>query len=77
MPKWSPCKRSDFIRGLRQLGFEGVFSGAKHQFMVLGEHRLTLPSNSEYSVPQLRQMLREAEAMIGREITLEERARLV
>jgi hypothetical protein len=62
---------------LRQLGFEGVFSGAKHQFMVLGEHRLTLPSNSEYSVPQLRQMLREAEAMIGREITLEERARLV
>ena len=51
MPKWSPCKRQDFIRRLRQLGFEGVFSGAKHQFMVRGENRLTLPSNAAYSVP--------------------------
>ena len=77
MPKWSPCKRSDFIRGLRHLGFDGVFSGAKHQFMVLGENRLTLPSNAEYSVPQLRLMLREVEAVIGREITLEEWAQLI
>jgi hypothetical protein len=76
MPKWSPCKRQDFIRHLRQLGFQGVFSGAKHQFMVIGQNRLTLPSNPEYSVPQLRLMLREVEAMIGREITLEERSRL-
>jgi hypothetical protein len=76
MPKWSPCKRSDFIRRLRQLGFEGVFSGAKHQFMVMGENRLTLPSNAEYSAPQLRLMLREVEAVIGHEITLEEWARL-
>ena len=45
--------------------------------MVLGEHRLTLPSNAEYSVPQLRLMLREAEAMLGREITSEEWARLI
>jgi hypothetical protein len=72
MPKWSPCKRQDFIRRLRQLGFEGVFSGAKHQFMVIGQNRLTLPSNAEYSVPQLRMMLREVGAMLGREITLDE-----
>jgi len=76
MPKWSPCKRSDFIRRLRQLGFQGVFSGAKHQFMVIGQNRLTLPSNAEYSVPQLRMMLREAEVMIGREITSDEWAAL-
>ena len=61
---------------LRQLGFQGVFSGAKHQFRVIGENRLTLPSNAEYSVPQLRLMLREVQGMVGREITLEEWSRL-
>jgi hypothetical protein len=76
MSKWSPCKRQDFIRRLRQLGFEGVFSGAKHQFMVLGQHRLTLPSNAEYPVPQLRMMLREVGTILGREVTLEEWSRL-
>jgi hypothetical protein len=44
MPRWSPCKRQDFIRRLHQLGFEGVYSGAKHQFMIIGQNRLTLPS---------------------------------
>jgi hypothetical protein len=27
--------------------------------MILGQHRLAIPSNQEYSVPQLRMMLRE------------------
>jgi predicted RNA binding protein YcfA (HicA-like mRNA interferase family) len=72
MSRWNPCKRNDFVRRLRQLGFTGVYSGAKHQFMVYGNHRLTIPSNREYSVPQLRMMLREAEEIIGREITVDE-----
>ncbi|MCA1568001.1 MAG: type II toxin-antitoxin system HicA family toxin [Acidobacteria bacterium] len=72
MSRWNPCKRSDFIRRLRQLGFEGLYSGAKHQFMIYQQHRLTIPSNSEYSVPQLRMMLREVEAITGRQITAEE-----
>ena len=46
MPNWSPCKRQDFIRRMRQLGFEGVYSGSKHQFIVIGQNRLTLPSGS-------------------------------
>jgi hypothetical protein len=53
-----------------------VFSGAKHQFMVVGQNRLTLPSSAEYSVPQLRMMLREVGVMLGREITLEDWSRL-
>jgi len=57
---------------LRQLGFEGLYSGAKHQFMIYEQHRLTVPSNAEYSVPQLRMMLREVEAIIGRPVTAEE-----
>jgi hypothetical protein len=62
---------------MRRLGFEGVFSGAKHQFMVLEEHRLTLPSNDEYSVAHLRMMIRIVEGMLGREITLEEWSQLL
>jgi hypothetical protein len=40
--------------------------------MVYQKHRLTIPSNSEYSVPQLRMMIREAEDILEREITLVE-----
>ena len=71
MSQWSPCKRKDFIRRLRKLGFDGPFSGTRHQFMVYKEHRLAVPSNREYSVPQLKMMLRETEAIIGRDITAE------
>jgi len=56
---------------LRQIGFDGPFAGTRHQFMVYQEHRLTIPSNTEYSTAQLRVMLREVEEIIGREITVE------
>jgi hypothetical protein len=54
------------------LGFDGPFSGARHQFLIQGEYRLTSPSNEEYSVPQLRMMLRETAIILGHEITLAE-----
>ncbi len=69
MSQWTPCKRRDFITRLRTLGFEGPFSGTRHQFMVHKEDRLAIPSNEEYSVPQLRMMIKEIEAIIGREIS--------
>jgi len=72
LSRWIPCKRRDFVKKLRLLGFEGLFSGTRHQFMVYGEYRLTIPSNNEYSVPQLRMMIREVEVILEREITLEE-----
>ena len=72
MSRWNPCKRNEFIKRLRKLGFEGAYSGAKHQFMVHGQNRMTIPSNSEYSVPQLRMMLREVEAIIERQITVDD-----
>ncbi|MEH2108936.1 hypothetical protein [Nostoc sp.] len=40
--------------------------------MVYGQHRLTIPSNDEYSIPQLRMMIGEVEVILEREITLEE-----
>jgi len=37
---------------------------------------LALPSNDEYSVPQLRMMIREVEGIIGRQVSLDEWNRL-
>ena len=72
MSQWTPCKRRDFIIPLLRPGFDGLFSGTKHQFMVYKEHRLAIPSNSEYSVPQLRILIREIEEIINREIAVDE-----
>ena len=72
MSRWQPCKRREFIRRLRKLDFDGPYSGTRHQFMVFEGYRLTVPSNSEYSVPQLRIMLNEVEGILGRAITADE-----
>lgn len=69
--RWTPCKRRDFLRKLRALGFDGPYSGSRHQFLVSGRHRLAIPSNEEYSIPQLRMMLREVEAILGRSLSAE------
>lgn len=72
MSRWTPCKRRDFIRRLRWLGFDGPFVGGQHHFMVWGTERLSIPSNAEYSVPQLHVLIREIEAIIGRSVPLQE-----
>ena len=72
MNRWIPCKRRDFIRCLRQLGFDGPYSGTRHHFMVYQNYRLSIPTNAEYSVPQLRFMIREVEHILEREITAAE-----
>ena len=72
MSQWAPCKRKDFIKRLRDIGFDGPFSGTRHQFMVYNQRRLAIPSNAEYSIPQLRFMIREVETIIDRQITADE-----
>lgn len=72
MSRWTPCKRRDFILKLRKFGFEGPFSGTRHQFMVFAQKRLAIPSNPEYSVAQLGMMLREVESIPGHEIKAED-----
>ena len=44
--------------------------------MVVGQHRQTIPTNSEYSVPQVRMLLRQVESILGRRIALDEWERL-
>ncbi|QWR77641.1 type II toxin-antitoxin system HicA family toxin [Candidatus Magnetomonas plexicatena] len=56
---------------MMKIGFKGPYSGSRHQFMVYDKRRLTIPSNNDYSVAQLRMMLKEAEDIVGFDITAE------
>lgn len=44
MPRFGPISRSDLIRHLRELGFEGPYSGRKHQIMAKGDVVALLPN---------------------------------
>ena len=44
MPPFTSIKRKDLIRVLKQAEFDGPYSGGKHEFMVKGNLRLTLPN---------------------------------
>lgn len=72
MSRWVPCKRREFIRRLRRLGFDGPFAGTRHQFMVYSERRLPIPSNDEFAVPEVRFMLQEVAEVVGRQLSADE-----
>ncbi len=44
MPKLGPTKRKNLIKHLRQLGFDGPFSGGSHLFMQRGKLRVRVPN---------------------------------
>ena len=71
MSRWTPCKRRDFSHRLRKLGFDGPFL-----VHVISLWFMSSIVWAEYSVPQLRMMLREVEEIIGRKITVDEWNRL-
>lgn len=62
MPHFGPLKHNDLVRYLGQLGFEGPFSGGKHQFMIRNIVRLTLPNihKGDISKEILARILRQA-----------------
>ena len=72
MAKWPPCKRRVFIRKLVGLGFSPPEPGGRHSYMRYGTYTLSIPRNVEYSVPQLRMLLKEVEEIMGRKISLQE-----
>ena len=63
MPRLGPIKRRELIACLRRLGFDGPYSGGKHQFMVRDVLRLRIPNphQSDIGLGLLRQLLREAD----------------
>ena len=44
MPAFGPIKHKELIYYLRQVGFNGPYSGGKHQFMLKGQLRLRIPN---------------------------------
>ena len=44
MPRFGPLRRAELLKYLRVLGFEGPYSGGKHQFVIRGMLRLRLPN---------------------------------
>ena len=62
MPAWGPVKRRDLIAGLRTLGFNGPFSGGRHDFMVRRDLVLTIPNphRGNIGVALLALILRQA-----------------
>ncbi len=62
MPPFGPIKRRDLIRYLKQLGFDGPYSGGKHQFVSKGDITLRLPNPHQGDIGRefLARILRQA-----------------
>ena len=58
----SPISRADFVRRLRELGFEGPYAGGKHSFLVRGVVRVIVPNphRGDMSVALLSRILNQA-----------------
>ena len=55
--------RRELIRRFRKLGFEGPFSGGKHQFMVKGRQKIRVPNPHkarDIHISLLREIIRQA-----------------
>lgn len=44
MPTFGPISRSDLIRYLRQVGFDGPHPGSKHEFMLKEDFKIFIPN---------------------------------
>jgi len=62
MPAFGPISRNELIRCLRRLGFEGPYSGGRHQFTVKGETTIRIPNPHQVDIGRelLSRILRQA-----------------
>jgi predicted RNA binding protein YcfA (HicA-like mRNA interferase family) len=44
MPPFGPISRRDLVRCFKRLGFDGPYSGGKHEFMVRGDRTVRIPN---------------------------------
>jgi len=52
MPPFGSISRRDLIVALRAAGFEGPYSGGKHQFMVRDRLRVRIPNPHQGDISQ-------------------------
>lgn len=62
MPRFGSISRKDLIRYLKVLGFDGPYSGRKHQFMMRGDVTVRVPNPHEGAIGMelLGRILRQA-----------------
>jgi len=62
MPRVGPIKRRELIRCLRQLGFDGPYTGGRHEYMRKEGPPLILPNphQGDISTGLLTRILRQA-----------------
>ena len=62
MPAFGPINRRKLIQSLRKLGFEGPYSGGRHQFLVRDDVRIRVPNphRGDIGVELLGRILRQA-----------------
>ena len=63
MAKWKPCKRREFIKKLKKIGFAPPEPGGSYFYMRHGTYTFTLPSNDEYH-PKVKKDLRKVDKSI-------------
>ena len=62
MPKIGPIKRKDLIFYLKSIGFDGPYSGGKHQYMMKDKTTLFIPNphRDDIGMELLIRVLRQA-----------------
>jgi predicted RNA binding protein YcfA (HicA-like mRNA interferase family) len=62
MSKLSPVSHAEFLKKLRDFGFDGPYAGGRHLYMLKGNLRLTIPNphRQKISVELLVRILRQA-----------------
>lgn len=63
MRKLLPMSRRQFIKRMTAIGFDGPFSGGRHQFMSRGDIDVHIPNphQSDIGAPLLKRILRQAD----------------
>jgi len=62
MPIFGPVSRRDLLTYLKQLGFDGPFTGTRHQLMIRDTTRIRIPNphQGDIGVDLLARILRQA-----------------
>jgi predicted RNA binding protein YcfA (HicA-like mRNA interferase family) len=62
MPKVPPCSRTELIRKLKKIGFDGPYAGGRHSYMKRGKFRLTVPNPHSGQIDSglIKEILRQA-----------------
>lgn len=63
MPRFGPVKRRELIAHLKRAGFDGPYSGGRHQFMIKGALTLHIPNPHQGDIGRelLARILRQAQ----------------